>query len=270
MESIIPKGQFLFGITIAAFGVENLICARLGLTIPGVPWFPGNPFLAYLTGVVLLVAGLSITANIRARLTATLLGILFLLYVLLLEVPQVAAMPMDVSIRTVFFETLAIGASALTLAGTLPASGSIRPWDRVLDILIGSGPYLFAASSVVFGIDHFFVLGLIASLVPAWLPAHMFWAYLTGVAFIAAGISIALQWMDQWAAALLGTMFLLWFLVLHSPRVVIAVRSHDPNTPDEWSSAFIALGLCGGSWICAWRAQHRRRGNQTLFTAAQQ
>jgi hypothetical protein len=258
MENIIPTGQLLFGIAIAAFGVEDLICARLGLTVPGVPWFPGNPFLAFLTGIVLLAAGLSISANIRARLTATLLGILFLFYVLLLEVPQVAAAPMSVGIRTVFFEALAIGSSALTLAVTLPTGGSFGRWDRVLHKLIGSGPYLFAVSSVVFGIDHFLVLALIASLVPAWMPAHMFWAYFTGAAFIAAGICIATKWMDQWAAILLGTMFLLWFLLLHSPRVVLAFRSHDPNAPDEWSSAFIALAMCGGSWICARYARQRR------------
>ena len=85
----------------------------------------------------------------------------------------------------------------------------------------------------------------------------MLWAYLTGAAFIAAGIGIATKWLDQLATALLGTMFLLWFLLLHSPRVVIAVRSHDPNAPDEWSSALIALALCGGSWICARHARQR-------------
>jgi hypothetical protein len=43
-------------------------------------------------------------------------------------------------------------------------------------------------------------------------------------------------------------MFLLWFLLLHLPRVVSYPRSHDP---DEWSSAFIALAVCGVSWILA-------------------
>jgi hypothetical protein len=262
MERIIKHGQLLFGIAIAAFGVENLICAHLGVAVRGVPWFPANPFLAYFTGIALLAAGLSVAANFRARLTAILLGILFLLYVLVLEVSLVAARPMSVGVRTVFFETLAMCSSALTLAGTLPAGGSdSRRWDRVLDQLIGSGPYLFGASSVVFGIDHFLVLAVIASLVPAWLPAHLFCAYLTGTGFIAAGISIATKRMDQWAGFLLGTMFALWFLILHSPRVVIAFRTHDPNAPNEWSSAFIALGMCGGSWICAWRARQRRCQN---------
>jgi uncharacterized membrane protein len=261
MEKIITRGQLLFGIAIVAFGVENLICAHLRLTVRGVSWFPGNPVLGYLTGIALLAAGLSIAANIRARLTAILLGILFLLYVLLIELPLVVAKPMGLSVRTVFFEALALGSSALTLAGTLPTGGSSRRWDSVLDKLIRSGPYLFGVSSVVFGIDHFLVLTFIASLVPAWLPGHLFWAYLTGTAFVAAGISIVTRWMDQWAAFLLGTMFALWFLILHLPRSVSATLSHNPNVQNEWSSAFIALGMCGGCWIVAGYAQQRRRQN---------
>ena len=257
MEKFLPTGQFLFGIAILSFGIEDLFCAHLGLAVRGVPWFPGNPFLAYLTGAALMVAGLSIAANIRTRLTAILLGILFLLYVLFPEISNVFANPINVSVRTVAFETLAMCGSALTLAATLPNSGS-RP-ESVLNKFTGSGPYLFAISSIVFGIDHFLVLAVIASLVPSWLPGGLFWAYLTGAAFITAGISIATRWMDRWGAALLGLMFLLWFLILHSPRVVMAFRAHDPNSPNEWSSAFIALGMAGGSWICAGHAQQRRQ-----------
>ncbi len=254
MEKILGSGQFLFGIALTTFGVEDLVCARFGLTVRGVPWFPGNPFLACLTGIALLATGLSIATNVQARMTATLLGILFLLYALFLELPEVAANPMDMGVRTVFFEALAMGGSALTLAGSLPTSGSVRRWGKVLDKLIRLGPYLFAASSLVFGIDHFLGLKFIATLVPAWMHAGMFWVCLSGAGFIAAAISIATKWMDQWAAALLGTMFLLWFLLLHAPRVA----SHSHN-PDEWSSAFIALGMCGGSWICAWHARRRHR-----------
>jgi uncharacterized membrane protein len=113
---------------------------------------------------------------------------------------------------------------------------------------------------LVFGIDHFLILDFIASLVPAWLPWHLFWAYLTGAAFVATGISIVVRRMDRWGAFLLGIMFAIWVLILHSPRVVMAVRSHDPNVQNEWSSAFIALAMCGGCWICARYVERRRLG----------
>jgi len=255
MDKIISKGQLIFGIAIAAYGIEGLICAHRGLSVGGVPWFPESVFLGYLTGVALLAAGISIIVNIQARITSIVLGSLFLFYVLFSELPQVVAMPKSVGIRTVFFEALAMCASAWTLAATLRTESSPRQWVRVLDKLIESGPYLFGFSLVVFGIDHFLVLALIASLVPAWMHLGMFWAYFTGAAFVAAGISLIIKRMDQWGGFLLGLMFLLWFLLLHSPRVVAAFRSHDPNAPDEWSSAFIALAMCGGSWICGWYAR---------------
>jgi hypothetical protein len=209
----------------------------------------------------MLAAGLSIVASVWARLTAILLGILFLFYVLVAQMPLVIVQPMGLSVRTVFFEALALGSSSLTLAATLPPGDRGSQWNNVLDKLIKSGPYLFGISSMVFGTTHFLVLAFIASLVPAWLPGHMFWAYLTGTAFVAAGISIVTRWMDQWAAFMLGTMFALWFLILHSPRSVSATLTHNPNVQNEWSSAFIALGMCGGSWIVAWRALQRRRRN---------
>ncbi len=258
MEKTFTLGRLLFEVAITAFGIEHLLRARfeqaVAFIIPGVP---GNPFFAYLTGIALLAAGLSIAANSRARLTAILLGFLFLLCVLLLWVPRVAAHPFGVSIRTCAFETLAMCGSALTLAGCLPPRRrNSKGWGGALDKLIGLGPFLFAVSSVVFGVDHFVVLGVIASLVPTWIPGGLFWAYFTGSSFIADDVSMATQWMARWAAILLGAMLLFWFLLLHAPRVVRA--SHNP---DEWSSAFIALGMCGGSWISAWYSVQRCQQN---------
>jgi hypothetical protein len=80
--------------------------------------------LAYLTGIALVAAGLSIAANRGAWLAAILSGMLFLLFVLVLQIARVAANPLDVGIRTGAFETLAMSGAALALAGTLPADGS--------------------------------------------------------------------------------------------------------------------------------------------------
>jgi uncharacterized membrane protein len=257
MEKIIRQGRLLFGITIIALGVEHLICARIGTVekdiflghtvLPVIPWVPARPWLGYLIGLLLLAAGLSIVANVRARQAAILFGIFFLLCVLW-RVTSVLA------VRTGSFEMLALGGSALILAGTLPDEGGYdRSWNSILRGLIKSGRFLFAISMVVFGVDHFLFLRFVSSLVPPWIPWHLFWASFTGAAFIAAGVGIATKWMGRWGAALIGTMFLLWFLLLHAPRVLgLSTIAAAPHNPNEWSSAFIALGICGGSWICAW------------------
>src|SRR5690606_19223977 len=89
-------------------------------------------------------------------------------------------------------------------------------------------------------------LDLIASLVPAWMPGHIFLASLTGAAMIAAGVSVLTKRLDGPATFGLGVMFLLFVLTLHLPRVLAT-----PRSPDEWSSALIALGMCGASRISA-------------------
>jgi uncharacterized membrane protein YphA (DoxX/SURF4 family) len=259
MERIVKQGKLIFAVAVAAIGAENLICVHLAqpvfaknhLEVPVIPFVPAIPFLAYCVGIGLLAAGLSIAANIQPRLAAILLGLFFLLCALVLLGPKAVASPLDLNVRTCVFEALALGASALTLAGCTKEEGDNSPGEGrlaniAIDKLIASGPYLLATSSVVFGVTHFLILRFIASLVPAWIPGGLFWAYFTGAGFIAAGISIATGLMARWGAFWLGVMFLLWFLLLHAPRVAF-----HPHIPAEWSSAFIALGLGGGSWILA-------------------
>lgn len=251
MVTIGKPGRLLFAISIAAFGVQNIIWARTGGTVMRmIPWLPSMPLLVYLTGIAFLVIGICMTVNLRTRLAAILLGILFLLSEIFLQIPRAASSLLDLSLRTVVFEVFSLCASALFLAGMLPAQiGFVDRWQGARRGLILSGRAFLAVSSVVFGISHFLIPSFIATLIPPWIPGPgLFWAYFTGIAFVAAGISIATNWMSSWAAAMLGTMFLLWFLLLHLPRIMSYPRSHDPA---EWSSAFIALGLCGGSWIAA-------------------
>lgn len=251
MGKITAKVPLLFGIAVMAFGVEDFFCAHFGLTVAGVAWFPGNPFFGYITGIALVAAGLSIAANVHSRFAAILLGYLFLAYVLFFYLPLLIAHLADWTAYGVLSESLALGASAWTLAQTLPP-GSSR-LEGVLAKVTVSGPYLFALSLIVFGSIHFLVLHFIASLIPAWIPGHLFWTCLTGTGFIAAAISIAVRRLDQWAGFMLGVMFLLWVVFLHSRRVAA-----DLHNPDEWSSALIALAMCGGSWIVASYAQRRR------------
>ena len=246
-------GRVLFGIAILAFGVQNLVWAHFvgEPSVPIIPWVPGQPWLAYLTGIFLIAAGTFLVANFRAQLAAIATGILFLLCDLLLQLPQSVASPLDVGVRTTAFETLAMCGSAWILAGALPLNEADSPWlESVASLLAKLGLVLFAISSVVFGIDHFLVLGVIVNLVPHWIPGSgLFWAYVTGLGFIAAGVSMLAGRVLRFAGSgMLGVMFMLWFLVLHGPRVLSYPRSHNPH---EWSSAFIALAMCGGSWICA-------------------
>jgi uncharacterized membrane protein YphA (DoxX/SURF4 family) len=105
-------------------GVQHLLCGwfRLfdGRNFLGetpfavIPWVPAYPWLAYVTGLVLLIAGFCLIANIRPRAMATLLGLLFLFFVIVLEASRLVRL----GARATFFETLAICGSALILTET--------------------------------------------------------------------------------------------------------------------------------------------------------
>jgi uncharacterized membrane protein YphA (DoxX/SURF4 family) len=187
------------------------------------------------------------------RTAAILLGVLFYAAVLAFGIIRAIRLPLDIGIRTIVFEPLALGSAALMLAGMLPADRRYaQRWQSASDYLIGSSKYVFALSSIVFGVDHFLIIPFIASLVPSWIPGAYFWAYLTGAGFVAAGLSIATGLWARWGGFFLGLMFALWFLALHLPRIMgIAGIKGAPTNPNEWSSAMIALGMCGASWVAA-------------------
>jgi uncharacterized membrane protein YphA (DoxX/SURF4 family) len=265
IDMILKQGRLIFSFAIAAFGVENLVCAHYAQTmLPVIPWVPGIPLLGYLTGVLLLAAGVCIAANWKARPAALLLGIFFLVCVIALQISKVAAAPFDVGQRTVAFETLTMCGAALMLAGTLPAEKfHSHGWDAAESALIESGRYLFGVSAIVFGIDHFLVIPVIVSLVPKWIPGSgLFWTWLTALIFIAAGLSIVADRLARWGGLLMGLMFAGWVLVLHGPRVATFPRSHNPN---EWSSALIALAVCGGSWIAGLALSHSRAASRAAL-----
>jgi hypothetical protein len=257
---MIQRGPLIFGAAIAALGVENLVCAGTHEAFtPVLPWLPRNLLLACVMGLALAATGIMIAAGIRVRLNATLLGILLLMSVLVLHVARTVAKPLDIGVRTTILEPLAFCGAAFALA-ELEGGELLSGWlGKLMDGLIRSGRYLFAFSSIVFGIDHFFVLPFIASLVPWWIPGAMFWAVVTGLGFVAAGAAITVRRMGRWGAYMLGVMFALWVIVLHGPRVLgLANIVGAPRNPNEWSSAFIAVGMCGASWILAELASRDR------------
>src|SRR5438445_6203650 len=108
------------------------------------------------------------------------------------------------------------------------------------------GRIFVAISLVVFGVQHFIYGGFVATLVPAFMPGRLFWAYFVGVAFFAAAAGILYKLMARPAATMLGVMFFLFVVLLHIPRIV-----GNAGNGNEWTSGFVALAMCGGAWILA-------------------
>lgn len=215
--------------------------------VPGPPWILGRPLWAYLIGGAFVVGAVSIATRKYARLAATLFGTLLLFYVLLLYLPAFATHLYDPGKWTSAAELLSLGGAALVLAEALPTPERYSPtWRKAMEQFIKSGRFRFAIPLLVFGIQHYLYADFVATLVPSWIPARLFWAYLVGVAFIAASVSIVIKMKARLAAILLGTMFFLWVILVHAPRVVAA-----PHDGKEWTSSFVALAMSGAAFVLA-------------------
>jgi hypothetical protein len=190
------------------------------------------------------------------RWVAMVLGVVLLLYGVLRYVPALVARLHDPGPWTVLFEILAMVGGAWVLAASFPAEGrGSLPWNSIVWRLADVGRFLIAISLVVFAVQHFMYARFVATLIPAWIPARLFWAYFTGIAFVAAAVSIATKKMLGIAAMLLGTMFLLWVVLLHAPRVAGAIRNGN-----EVTSLFVALAMCGLSFVLAGTYGRRLEG----------
>jgi uncharacterized membrane protein len=250
LDALLGLGRCIFAAAIIAFGIETILCARIGShalgaahsVIPVIPWLPAVPWVAYLFGAIWVLCGLGFLFGGTRRSAALLFGGLFFVLMLLLDVPKNAADIRNISLRTGVFEPLSLAC----LAWLLPGPGAIPSW------LERASRYLLALSLIIFGVDHFLALGFIATLIPNWIPWHVFWVACFGVAFIASGLSIGLNVMQRWGAAGLGLMFAIWVFTLHLPRVLgLYGIPGAPHNPNEWSSLFIAVALWGGLWALA-------------------
>jgi uncharacterized membrane protein len=242
-NNLIKPARILLAIALVIFGAQHFIYKDFLPKLEPVPsWVPLRLPWAYLTGVILILVACSIASRIMDRLAAILMGIMFIACVFLFHLPILVSNLHNADKWACTFEELAIGSGALLLAGTLSPDRSSVWTERI----IKTGRGFFALSLIIFGIQHFMYGEYIATLIPSWIPAHIFWAYFVGVVFISVALSIIINKKTFLAATLLGFMFFLWELSVHIPRVI-----NNPHGMDEWTSAAVALAMCASSFVLA-------------------
>ena len=134
---------------------------------------------------------------------------------------------------------LAVGLVAIFLRGD---------WQKALgfDKLILFGPLFYAAPLAAFGTEHFTLTQAIASLVPAWIPWHQFWAYFVGACFIAAALSMLTGIQARLSASLLALTFFLFVVLMDAPA-----WAQDPRDRFAPTLMLRQLSFSGGALALA-------------------
>lgn len=260
MANLTSLARMFLAVAMIAFGLQHFIYLDFVTRVfPGsVTWIHARPFWACVGGAILVIAGLAIILGKSARLAALLLGAVILASFVLLHLPLLIASPSNGGIWTQSGKALALAGGSFLVAGSLPSQplnrgGSVRRATRFLDKLIPLSPFFLGAFLVVCGILHFIYVDFVATLVPSWIPWHIFWTYFAGVALIAGGIGMLVPATSRLAAWLTAAMIFVWVLVLHIPRALADI--HNSN---ETTAVFEALAVTGAAILVATRNEKGR------------
>jgi len=263
MKNLIKAGRAFYGIGIAGIGIQQFIYGEFRpVILPDWPAsFSGVAVWAYISGICLVVAAAIIIFSKKAKTTTLDLGLAFLLLFIGVQIPyQLFISPNDFHIGawTDPLKELALSGGAFVIADSYNEEG-LNPtrdsaFEKFMKLFIPWGSIFFSITMIVFGIDHFIYTPFVATLVPNWIPWHIFWTYFAGIALAGAGVCIILKIKLRLIGILLGIMLFIWFVILHIPRAIM-----DPyvDKGNEVTSVFEALAFSGIAFVIAFMRKRK-------------
>ena len=82
------------------------------------------------------------------------------------------------------------------------------------------GRIMFAVPFAMFGMMHIMMASNMTGMVPSWVPGGVFWVYVTGMALVAAAISIIAKKQIYLASVLLAVLLGVFVMTIHLPALL--------------------------------------------------
>jgi uncharacterized membrane protein len=227
-------GRVFVAAPLALFGAGHLVGAQFMVSL--VPaWMPWRLFWVYFVGLAEIAASASMVSRKYVRLSATLLGIMFFIFVLTIHLHDVLRTPYDRFRWAVMVRDLVFGIGAWALAGAEMEEHHVpgaRAW-------IASCRTVFGVVLVFYAVEHFlhpkFALGVPLELpTPAWVPLPTLWGYVVGAMLLVSGVSILINRHARAAATWLGLGITLVVVFYYLPMVVPAKLPSQLNTAVDY------------------------------------
>ena len=239
---------------LAAFGAEHLtIPNAIAAIVPA--WMPWHMFWTYFVGCCLILAGLSIASNIQMRWAGTMLGIMFFLFVAMMDIPGVVAQPRTRLPWILAFRESSFASGAWALAATQTeefrrrgTSWMILPARCIIPITI-----------IFYAVLHFLYPEILPGvpdekLTPAWYPGRFIAAYVTGAVLGVGGINLLLGKRPRMVATYLGGWFLLLIALIYVPMALAIPAAAEGGVKLEGLNFFFDTMLFGGTVLALARA----------------
>jgi len=248
-DKLITLGCVFIAVPLAVFAPEHFRGPEFVQNM--VPsWMPARWFWAYLVGCALLAAATSLTVRKFVRLSSTLLGLMFFLFVCMIYMPSALRHPTHRFAWTYALRDLSFAAGAWALAGLHSRASS----PRLSKWMILFGRIVIAIAAIFYAVQHFlhpeFAPGVpLEEMTPAWVPFPSVWGYLAGAILLAAGIGLALNKQSRIAAASIGALMTVLTLFLY--MVILILARGGPEINDALNYVADTLLYAGAALVLA-------------------
>lgn len=239
-----------FSIAMIGMGALSVIYRDFAYNWQPVPAFPGREVVALLCGIFMIAASVALLFRSTSAIAARAL-FPFLLAWLCLKVPALIVAPQIEGVWLGFGEIAMLFAGGWVLFARLSGSEN-APFFRHItgDRGVRMAQILFGLAVIPVGLSHIFYVQITTSLVPAWMPFRVGFAYLTGVGQMACGLGILFSVFPRVAALAETIMLALFALLVWGPDTWFAATpkmSNMPPGPRFPLSAFFITAVIGGA-----------------------
>lgn len=233
LENLTVLGRVFVAASLALFGAEHLAGPKFLMQLVP-PWMPGRLFWAYFVGFALLAAATSIVLNKYVCLSASLLGLMLFLFVVMIHAPNVVANPGDRIVWAVALRDLSFACGAWALSGN----------RRLLPICL----VVLGAVFFVFGVEHFLHPGNLpgvplAKMTPAWVPLRPLWGYLTGALLLLSGAAFLVNKQARTAGTWLGIVLALIVAFIYLPILALAAQGEVMEALNYIADTLLFAGM---------------------------
>ena len=214
-DRAIGLGRVFVAASLGTFGALHMSAAQ-GLSSMVPKYLPLPLFWVYLVGFALIATALSLIFDRMVRWSGLLCGIMFLLFVAMMDLPGITTMLHDRFGQALFVREIsfASGLIALGVSFSAPTKG------RSLTVAIGRT--VFGLVAIFYGVETLlhpeFLPGVpLENITPDWEPAARLWGYAIGAFLLVCGALLLINRWAKKAGAWLGIAIAVAVVVVYLP-----------------------------------------------------